>query len=74
MKANCRLSGYKFEWMVIVAGLCLVAAIGSGQAQRGNGSDNQGQPRGWCAPLESGDIGNPATHGSTQATNGGLSR
>lgn len=48
----------------LVTFFCLIAATCNLKAQT--------QPKGWSAPLESSDIGNPAIPGSTKITPGGL--
>ncbi len=62
MKANRASWTLKLARPLIPASFCLVVAICSAQRT----------PKGWSAPLQSDDIGNPATHGSTTATKGGL--
>ena len=52
--------------------VCLLGAGFNAQGQQSNSVANPGRPRGWSAPLESIDIGNPAIHGTTKVIPGGF--
>jgi hypothetical protein len=58
--------------MLVAASSLLAVATLSAQGEHATTADKQGEPKGWSAPLQSDDIGNPAIPGYTKATNGGL--